>query len=92
MSHDWILEQLTEEVYNSRDYQKAPATTKTYLQGWQDCKRDWNYFHELEWRLWHVPSGRLVTDEEMKANDWKYQDIDPNRCKHVWKHLPDRVF
>lgn len=88
MSHETILEERA-KIFASSDYQRASGYVREYLRGRWELQASLVY-DALEWRLWHVPSNALVPSP--LSDGMKYEDVDSDRSRHVWKHKPDAVY
>ena len=88
LSHDEILERMYKEVYQTKEWHKAPKHVCSYVYGFLEAQRDALFNNDLEWRLFY--RGELVLSKEVPDIVWS--EVDTSKCGYTWKGFPDKLF
>jgi hypothetical protein len=92
LTHDDIVDQIREKVYDIARAKKVPQYVISFLDGYWEAKREEVYRNHIVWVL--SIDGMLMTSKEVDA--WKaskdfshdtspWSRIDTESCRHVWK-------
>ncbi len=105
LTHSKSIEDMGTLVWDSKEWKKANAATKAYVNGYYQARRDEIYRHNLEWCLYI--DGALHTKEAVKQlvkseidsgkskepnYDSPYMRCNSDKSAHVWKGHLDKPY